>query len=243
MASSWLKTNGGSVGPATSIAVTFTGGNTSGNAISVHCNAYTNTNIGTLTPTDTNTNTYTNRATQNNYAAAQDEYGSWSANNIGGGANTVTISSFSTNSYMTMAVTEVQGVISSAYQTDADAQGGSPSQPSSGSATSTTADTTWVGGACHDDGTNGIGDFTVDSPFVERFLEDDQANYMPLAVGTYTSTGAESRAYTCTLTTATDFAAGVTVFEGAAAGGAVGPLVGGHLVKTGILQGRLVGRR
>ena len=133
---SLVQHTGKDAGTTTSATLVFPSANTAGNWVAVAIRAG---NTGqTLTVTDTRANTY-RRAVQLNDTVDQTTVAIFYAENIAGGANTVTVSDSLTGGTLRFAIFEYAGVAAGNSLDGVAAVQGSGTAPNSGTATSTTS--------------------------------------------------------------------------------------------------------
>jgi hypothetical protein len=204
------------VGMTTSSTLTFPSNNTASNCIAVSIRAGSPNE--TFTVTDTNGNTY-QKAIQFTENADTDTVGLFYAENIAGGANTVTVSDTALDT-LRFAILEYSGVATSGSLDGVAVTQGNSASPNSGSVT-TTANGDLLLGAIMTAGaetyTAGIGYRTEESVPAEpgtKLITEDRVQAT-----------AGAAAASATLGMANPWAAAIAAFKVAGSGGATAPTI------------------
>lgn len=227
MAIAHVKDEITSANSISSIALAYTGGNTSGNTLFAFINVY-DTVLGpsSFTISDTNTNTWVRVQDVDGYDDANDVAAIYYALNCGGGANTVTVSGFTANSFATLVISEASGLDTTSALDTSGENAASSSSPTTGSVTSTVANTYWTSAVVHD--STGNQTITESQTLVRE--EQDQSSYMPINVQYEIRSSTATQAHTWTFGSSKAYWAAVQVHKDTSGGG---PATGFMTTNTG----------
>lgn len=227
MAITHVKDEITSANSVTSIALAYTGGNTSGNTLFAFINVYDTLNDpADWTISDTNTNTWVRVQDVVGYNDANDNAAIYYALNCGGGANTVTVSGFNTASFATLVISEASGLDTTSALDTSGENAATSNSPTTGSVTSTVANTYWTSAVVHDQS----GNQTITEDFTLVREEQDQSTYMPINVQYEIRTSTATQAHTWSFGSSKTYWAAVQVMKDTSG---AGPATGFMTTNTG----------